>query len=99
MRAVQLTAYANPVEGLNCVDIPEPKTPGSNEVLIGGLARVLYIQAPALERDMISLENAAKSIRKRPTPSRFASQPGTGNASDGVRDLTEVLRITIDKIS
>jgi NADPH:quinone reductase-like Zn-dependent oxidoreductase len=35
MRAVQLTAYGNPVEGLNYVDIPEPKAPGPNEVLLG----------------------------------------------------------------
>jgi NADPH:quinone reductase-like Zn-dependent oxidoreductase len=35
MRAVQLTAYGNPVEGLNYVDIPEPKAPGPNQVLIG----------------------------------------------------------------
>jgi NADPH:quinone reductase-like Zn-dependent oxidoreductase len=35
MRAVQLTVYGNPIEGLNCVDIPEPKAPGPNEVLIG----------------------------------------------------------------
>ena len=35
MRAVQLTAYGNPVEGLNYVDIPEPAAPGPNEVLIG----------------------------------------------------------------
>ena len=35
MRAVQLTAYGNPIEGLNYVDIPEPKAPGPNEVLIG----------------------------------------------------------------
>jgi NADPH:quinone reductase-like Zn-dependent oxidoreductase len=35
MRAVQLTTYGNPVEGLNYVDIPEPKAPGPNQVLIG----------------------------------------------------------------
>jgi NADPH:quinone reductase-like Zn-dependent oxidoreductase len=35
MRAVQLTTYGNPVEGLNYVDIPEPKAPGPNEVLLG----------------------------------------------------------------
>jgi NADPH:quinone reductase-like Zn-dependent oxidoreductase len=34
MRAVQLTAYGNPLEGLNYVDIPEPKAPGPNQVLI-----------------------------------------------------------------
>jgi NADPH:quinone reductase-like Zn-dependent oxidoreductase len=35
MRAVQLTAYGNPVEGLKCVDIPAPDAPGPNQVLIG----------------------------------------------------------------
>ena len=35
MRAVQLTAYGNPVEGLNYVDIPEPEAPGPNQVLLG----------------------------------------------------------------
>jgi NADPH:quinone reductase-like Zn-dependent oxidoreductase len=35
MRAVQLTAFGNPVDGLECVDIPEPDTPGRNQVLIG----------------------------------------------------------------
>jgi hypothetical protein len=35
MRAVQLTAYGNPVEGLKYVDIPAPEVPGPNQVLIG----------------------------------------------------------------
>jgi NADPH:quinone reductase-like Zn-dependent oxidoreductase len=35
MRAVQLTAYGNPVDGLEYVDIPEPDAPGPNQVLIG----------------------------------------------------------------
>src|SRR6266478_1455573 len=35
MRAVQLTAFGNPVDVLECVDIPEPDTPGPNQVLIG----------------------------------------------------------------
>jgi hypothetical protein len=35
MRAVQLTAFGNPVDGLECVDIPDPDTPGPNQVLIG----------------------------------------------------------------
>src|SRR5260221_4439294 len=34
MRAVHLTAYGDPVEGLNYVDIPDPEAPGSNQVLI-----------------------------------------------------------------
>jgi NADPH:quinone reductase-like Zn-dependent oxidoreductase len=59
MRAVQLTAYGNPVEGLKYVDIPEPETPGPNQVLIGVefspinpsdllLARGIYGIRPAL---------------------------------------------------
>ena len=35
MRAVQLTTYGNPLEGLKYVDLPEPAAPGPNEVLIG----------------------------------------------------------------
>src|SRR5271169_2986841 len=35
MRAVQLTAFGNPVDGLKYVDIPEPDAPGPNQVLIG----------------------------------------------------------------
>jgi NADPH:quinone reductase-like Zn-dependent oxidoreductase len=35
MRAVQLTSFGNPVDGLEYVDIPEPDAPGPNQVLIG----------------------------------------------------------------
>jgi NADPH:quinone reductase-like Zn-dependent oxidoreductase len=35
MRAIQLTAYGNPVEGLKYVDLPEPEAPDPNQVLIG----------------------------------------------------------------
>ena len=35
MRAVQLTAFGNPVDGLEYVQIPEPDAPGPNQVLIG----------------------------------------------------------------
>src|SRR5882672_8816629 len=59
MRAVQLTAYGNPVEGLRYVDIPEPDAPGPNQVLIGVefcpinpsdllLAKGMYALRPAL---------------------------------------------------
>jgi len=59
MRAIQLTAYGNPVEGLKYVDIPAPEAPGPNQVLIGVefsplnqsdllLARGIYASRPAL---------------------------------------------------
>ena len=33
MRAVQLTSFGDPVDGLQYVDIPEPDAPGPNQVL------------------------------------------------------------------
>lgn len=59
MRAVQLTAYGNPVEGLKLVNLPEPEAPGPNQVLIGVefsplnqsdllLARGIYAERPTL---------------------------------------------------
>src|ERR1700731_4679342 len=59
MRAVQLTAYGDPVEGLNFVNIPAPEVPGPNQALIGiefspidpsdiSLARGIYGVHPAL---------------------------------------------------
>jgi NADPH:quinone reductase-like Zn-dependent oxidoreductase len=59
MRAVQLIACGNPVEGLKCVDIPEPEAPSPSQVLIGVefsplnqsdllLARGVYATHPAL---------------------------------------------------
>jgi NADPH:quinone reductase-like Zn-dependent oxidoreductase len=35
MRAVQLTAYGNPVDVLEYADVPEPDAPGPSQVLIG----------------------------------------------------------------
>jgi NADPH:quinone reductase-like Zn-dependent oxidoreductase len=59
MRAIQLTAYGNPIEGLKYVDLPEPDAPGPNQVLIENefsplnqsdllLARGIYGTRPAL---------------------------------------------------
>src|ERR1700687_1018340 len=59
MRAIQLTAYGDPVEGLKYVNIAAPEAPGPNQVLIGvafspidpidlSLARVIYGVHPAL---------------------------------------------------
>src|ERR1700752_1410441 len=59
MRAVHLTAFGNPVDGLEFVDISEPDSPGSNQVLMGVefspinpndlmLAQGIYAIRPAL---------------------------------------------------
>jgi NADPH:quinone reductase-like Zn-dependent oxidoreductase len=34
MQAIQLNSYGNPLKVLQCVELPEPKQPGPNEVLI-----------------------------------------------------------------
>jgi NADPH:quinone reductase-like Zn-dependent oxidoreductase len=34
MRAIHLSVYGNPVDGLGLADVPEPKAPGANEVLV-----------------------------------------------------------------
>jgi NADPH:quinone reductase-like Zn-dependent oxidoreductase len=34
MRAIHLSAYGNPIDGLGMADVPEPKAPGVNEVLV-----------------------------------------------------------------
>jgi NADPH:quinone reductase-like Zn-dependent oxidoreductase len=34
MRAIHLLAYGNPIDGLVMADVPEPKAPGANEVLV-----------------------------------------------------------------
>ena len=34
MRALLLSAYGNPIDALGMADVPEPKAPGANEVLV-----------------------------------------------------------------
>src|ERR1700704_6000783 len=59
MRAVHLTAFGNPIDGLEFVEIPEPDAPGPNQVLTGVefspinpndlmLAQGIYAIRPAL---------------------------------------------------
>src|SRR5260370_14121140 len=34
MRAIHLSVYGNPIDGLGMAEVPEPKGPGANEVLV-----------------------------------------------------------------
>ena len=76
MRAVQLTAFGNPVEGLEYVDIPEPDAPGPNQVLIGVefspinpndlmLAQGIYAFRPALPT-VIGNEGVGRVLARGP---------------------------------
>ncbi len=81
MRAVQLTAFGNPGDGLEYVDIPEPDAPGPNQVLIGVefspinpsdlmVAKGIYAYRPPLRRchfvERRTREFCVPNIFKRP---------------------------------
>jgi NADPH:quinone reductase-like Zn-dependent oxidoreductase len=88
MRAAQLTAFGNPVDGLEYVDIPEPDAPGANQVLIGVeyspvnpndlmVARGIYALRPALPT-VIGNEGVGRVL---------AAGPGVKNVKVGDRVL------------
>ena len=95
MRAVQLTAYGDPLEGLKYVDIPEPEAPGPNQVLIGVefsplnqsdllLARGIYGMRPALPT-VIGNEGVGRVL---------AVGPGVENVKVGDRVLAPLSSFT-----
>jgi len=76
MRAVHLTAYGNPIDGIEFVEIPEPPEPGANQVLVGvefspinpndlSLARGTYALRPALPT-VIGNEGVGRILRVGP---------------------------------
>jgi len=95
MRAVQLTAYGDPLEGLKYVDIPEPEAPAQNQVLIGVefsplnqsdllLARGIYGTHPALP-SVIGNEGVGRVL---------AIGPGVDNVKVGDRVLAPLSSFT-----
>src|SRR5258708_10378483 len=76
MRAVHLTAYGNPIDGIEFVEIPETPEPGVNQVLVGvefspinpndlSLARGTYAVRPALPT-VIGNEGVGRVLRVGP---------------------------------
>jgi NADPH:quinone reductase-like Zn-dependent oxidoreductase len=95
MRAVQLTAFGNPVDGVKYVDIPEPDAPGPNQVLIGVefspinpndllLAQGIYAFRPALPT-VIGNEGVGRVL---------AVGPGVENVKVGDRVLAPLSSFT-----
>jgi NADPH:quinone reductase-like Zn-dependent oxidoreductase len=95
MRAIQLIAYGDPVEGLKYVDIPEPEAPRPSEVLIGVefsplnqsdllLARGIYGTRPALPT-VIGNEGVGRVL---------AVGPGVENVKVGDRVLAPLSSFT-----
>jgi NADPH:quinone reductase-like Zn-dependent oxidoreductase len=95
MRAVQLTAYGDPLEGLKYVDIPAPEAPGPNQVLLGVefsplnqsdllLAGGIYAEHPALPT-VIGNEGVGRVL---------AVGPGVENVKIGDRALAPLSSFT-----
>src|ERR1700752_2224926 len=81
MRAVQLTAYGNPLDALKYVDIPAPEAPGPNQVLVG----VEY--SPINPSDLL-LANGIYALH--PTLPTVIGNEGVGRVLDvgpGVRNV------------
>jgi NADPH:quinone reductase-like Zn-dependent oxidoreductase len=75
MRAVHLTAYGNPVEGLKYVDIPAPEAPGPNQVLIG-------VEFSPLNPSDLLLAGASMHCARRCQPSSAMKASAAFSPSD-----------------
>lgn len=95
MRAVQLIAFGDPLEGLKYVEIPAPEAPGPSQVLIGVefsplnqsdllLARGIYGTRPALPT-VIGNEGVGSVL---------AVGPGVGNVKVGDRVVAPLSSFT-----
>jgi NADPH:quinone reductase-like Zn-dependent oxidoreductase len=95
MRAVQLVAYGDPLEGLKYVEIPGPEAPGPSQVLIGVefcplnqsdllLAQGIYGTRPALPT-VIGNEGVGSVL---------AVGPGVGNVKVGDRVVAPLSSFT-----
>jgi NADPH:quinone reductase-like Zn-dependent oxidoreductase len=95
MRAVQLTAYGDPVEGLRNVDIPEPYAPGPNEVLVGVEFSPLNPSDLLLARGIYGIRPALPTVIGNEGVGRVLSVgPGVQSVKVGDRVLTPLSSFT-----
>lgn len=88
MKAIQITAYGNPLEGLEVVDIAEPLPPGPGEVLI----KVEF--APVNHNDLLLIGG---SFPVHPTLPSVGGNEGVGvvvSVGTGVENVKEGDRVT-----
>jgi NADPH:quinone reductase-like Zn-dependent oxidoreductase len=95
MRAVQLTAYGNPVEALKYVDIPAPEAPGPNRVLIGVEFSPINPSDLLLANGMYALRPALPAVIGNEAVGRVLGVgPGVQNVKLGDRVLAPLSSFT-----
>jgi NADPH:quinone reductase-like Zn-dependent oxidoreductase len=95
MRAVQLTAYGDPLEGLKYVDIPEPEAPGQNQVLIGVEFSPLNQSDLLLARGIYGTRTVLPTVIGNEGVGRvLALGPGVDNVKVGDRVLAPLSSFT-----
>src|SRR6476619_1315751 len=95
MRAVQLPAVGNPVDGLEYVDIPEPAAPGPNEVLIGVEFSPINPSDLMLAKGMYALRPALPTVIGNEAVGRVLDVgPGVQNVKLGDRVLAPLSSFT-----
>ena len=87
MRAVHLTAFGNPVDGLEFVDIPEPDAPGPNQVLTGVEFSPINPNDLMLAQGMYAIRPALPTVIGNEGVGRvLAVGPGVNNVQPGPID-------------
>jgi NADPH:quinone reductase-like Zn-dependent oxidoreductase len=95
MRAVQLTAYGNPVEALKYVDIPAPEAPGANQALIGVEFSPINPSDLLLANGMYALRPALPAVIGNEAVGRVLDVgPGVQNVKLGDRVLAPLSSFT-----
>jgi NADPH:quinone reductase-like Zn-dependent oxidoreductase len=95
MRAVQLTAYGNPVEALQYVDIPAPEAPGPKQALIGVEFSPINPSDLLLANGMYALRPALPAVIGNEAVGRVLDVgPGVQNVKLGDRVLAPLSSFT-----
>ena len=81
MKAAQLTAFGNPADVVECIEVAEPATPGAGEVLIEILA------GPINPAELLLIEGRYASRPELPAPLGIEGVGRVLQAGAGVTDL------------
>src|SRR5258708_21043946 len=94
MRALQISAYGDPLNVLELVDIPEPGVPGAGEVLIDVELAPLNLHDLLFIRGYFGGPPAPTVVGNDGFGRVAAVRPGVTNVKVGDHVLTPILRLT-----